>query len=120
MREKISWTRSNPVVSRRNNKCKKFKAKIVLQTVSGWSFRCSTRQKAAGGRWVYALKTDIDGSEKHKARFVAKGYSQNPESDSEENSRVTSQSYMQQPEGCEIKLEAEEKLVCKVKSPSMV
>jgi len=29
-----------------------------------------------GGRWVYSIKGDIDGHDKHKARFVAKGYSQ--------------------------------------------
>lgn len=29
-----------------------------------------------GGRWVYAIKKNIDGSEKYKARHVAKGYSQ--------------------------------------------
>ena len=33
-------------------------------------------KQAVGGRWVYALKSDIDGSDKYKARFVAKGYSQ--------------------------------------------
>ena len=33
-------------------------------------------KKAVGGRWVYAIKTDVDGSEKYKARYVAKGYSQ--------------------------------------------
>ena len=33
-------------------------------------------KKAVGGRWVYALKKNIDGSEKYKARYVAKGYSQ--------------------------------------------
>ena len=33
-------------------------------------------RKAVGGRWVYAVKNNIDGSEKLKARFVAKGYSQ--------------------------------------------
>lgn len=38
-------------------------------------------KQAVGGRWVYALKTDIDGSDKYKARFVAKGYSQKPEID---------------------------------------
>lgn len=39
---------------------------------------------AVGGRWVYALKSDIDGSDKYKARFVAKGYSQKAGSDYEE------------------------------------
>lgn len=29
-----------------------------------------------GGRWVYAVKSDMDGSDKYKARFIAKGYSQ--------------------------------------------
>ena len=33
-------------------------------------------KQAVGGRWVYALKSDIDGSDKYKARFVVKGYSQ--------------------------------------------
>ena len=33
-------------------------------------------KKAVGGRWVYALKTNADGSTKFKARYVAKGYSQ--------------------------------------------
>ena len=33
-------------------------------------------KKAVGGRWVYTIKNNIDGSEKCKARYVAKGYSQ--------------------------------------------
>ncbi len=33
-------------------------------------------KKAVGGRWVYALKTNADGSDKFRARYVAKGYSQ--------------------------------------------
>lgn len=33
-------------------------------------------KKTVGGRWVYSIKSDIDGREKYKARFVAKGYSQ--------------------------------------------
>lgn len=33
-------------------------------------------KKAVGGRWVYALKKNSDGSERYKARYVAKGYSQ--------------------------------------------
>ena len=34
-----------------------------------------------GGRWVYAVKQGPNGEEKHKARFVAKGYSQVAEID---------------------------------------
>ena len=41
-------------------------------------------KKAVGGRWVYAIKTDVDGSEKYKARYVAKGYSQKMGVDYEE------------------------------------
>ncbi len=33
-------------------------------------------KKTVGGRWVYSIKTDIDGKDKYKARFVAKGYNQ--------------------------------------------
>lgn len=33
-------------------------------------------KEAVGGRWVYAIKNDVDGSNKYKARYVAKGYSQ--------------------------------------------
>ena len=29
-----------------------------------------------GGRWVYTIKNNVDGSDKYKARYVAKGYSQ--------------------------------------------
>ncbi len=41
-------------------------------------------KKAVGGRWVYAIKTNVDGSEKYKARYVAKGYSQKMGVDHEE------------------------------------
>ena len=41
-------------------------------------------KKAVGGRWVFALKKNIDGSEKYKARYVAKGYSQKMGVDYEE------------------------------------
>ncbi len=41
-------------------------------------------KKAVGGRWVYAIKNNIDGSEKCKARYVAKGYSQKRGVDYEE------------------------------------
>lgn len=33
-------------------------------------------RQTVGGRWVYALKEDEKGNETHKARYVAKGYSQ--------------------------------------------
>lgn len=33
-------------------------------------------RKAVGGKWVYTVKEKPDGSNFHKARFVAKGYSQ--------------------------------------------
>lgn len=33
-------------------------------------------KKPVGGRWVYAIKSGIDGRDQYKARFVAKGYSQ--------------------------------------------
>lgn len=46
--------------------------------------RLSPGTQAVGGRWVYALKSDTYGSEKYKARFVAKGYSQKPGFDYEE------------------------------------
>lgn len=29
-------------------------------------------KQAVGGRWVYAIKSDMDGSDKYKAWFVAK------------------------------------------------
>ena len=41
-------------------------------------------KQAVGGRWLYALKSDIDGSDKYKARFVAKGYSHKQGIDYEE------------------------------------
>ena len=41
-------------------------------------------KKAVGGRWVYAIKNNTDGSEKYKARYVAKGYSQREGVDYEE------------------------------------
>lgn len=33
-------------------------------------------KKAVGSRWVYAIKNNLDGSEKYRSRYVAKGYSQ--------------------------------------------
>ena len=33
-------------------------------------------RQVVGGRWVYAVKTNPNGDERHKARYVAKGYSQ--------------------------------------------
>lgn len=33
-------------------------------------------KKTVGGKWVYSIKTDFEGKDKYKARFVAKGYSQ--------------------------------------------
>ena len=33
-------------------------------------------KKPVGGRWVYAIKSGVDGNDQYKARFVAKGYSQ--------------------------------------------
>lgn len=41
-------------------------------------------KQTVGGRWVYALKTEINGSDKYKARYVAKGYSQKPGTDYDE------------------------------------
>lgn len=41
-------------------------------------------KQPVGGRWVYTLKRDTDGSEKYKARFVAKGYNQKPGTDYDE------------------------------------
>jgi hypothetical protein len=38
-------------------------------------------RQIVGGRWVYAVKIGQNGEETHKARFVAKGYSQVPELD---------------------------------------
>ena len=33
-------------------------------------------KKPVGGKWVYSIKSDVNGRDKYKARFVAKGYSQ--------------------------------------------
>lgn len=33
-------------------------------------------KEVVGGKWVYAIKKNSDGSDKYKARYVAKGYSQ--------------------------------------------
>lgn len=33
-------------------------------------------KKTVGGKWVYSVKSDVEGNDKYKARFVAKGYSQ--------------------------------------------
>ena len=37
-----------------------------------------------GGKWVFAVKTGPNGEESHKARYVAKGYSQIAEIDYQE------------------------------------
>lgn len=41
-------------------------------------------KKAVAGKWVYSLKSDTNGLDKCKARFVAKGYSQKQDSDYKE------------------------------------
>lgn len=41
-------------------------------------------KKAVGGKWVYAVKKNSDGSDRYKARFVAKGFSQTKGVDYEE------------------------------------
>jgi hypothetical protein len=41
-------------------------------------------RQIVGGRWVYAVKIGQNGEETHKARYVAKGYSQIPEIDYQE------------------------------------
>ena len=33
-------------------------------------------KKIVVGKWVYSIQSDIEGTDKYKARFVAKGYSQ--------------------------------------------
>ena len=33
-------------------------------------------KQAVGGRWVYTMKENANGSKSYKARYVAKGYSQ--------------------------------------------
>lgn len=33
-------------------------------------------KETVGGKWVYTVKNSVDGSKVHKARYVAKGYSQ--------------------------------------------
>lgn len=89
-------------------------------------------KKAVGGRWVYAIKNNLDGSEKYKARYVAKGYSEKMGVDNEEtfsptanltSIRVLMQKIaqenlilhqMEQPEGYEVKFHTNEKLVCKL------
>ena len=38
-------------------------------------------RQIVGGRWVYAVKNGPNGEETHKARYVAKGYSQIAEID---------------------------------------
>ena len=34
------------------------------------------KREVVGAKWVYTIMTDQNGTEKYKARFVAKGYSQ--------------------------------------------
>lgn len=41
-------------------------------------------KQAVGGRWVYAIKSDVDGLDKYKVRFAAKGYSQEQGTDYKE------------------------------------
>ena len=38
-------------------------------------------RKVVGGKWVYTVKTGLDGEDKYKARYVARGFSQTPELD---------------------------------------
>lgn len=47
--------------------------------------------QAVGGRWVNTLKSDTDGSDKYKVRFLAKGYSQKPGTDWKETFSLTTE-----------------------------
>ena len=38
-------------------------------------------KQAVGGKWVFAVKESADGTLTHKARYVAKGYSQTKDID---------------------------------------
>ena len=35
---------------------------------------CSASKKAIGSKWIFKIKTNPDGSVRHKARLVVKGY----------------------------------------------
>ena len=48
-------------------------------------------KQTVGGRWVYAVKESADGTLTHKARYVAKGYSQTKDIDYFETYALTTQ-----------------------------
>ena len=58
------------------SKCMSEEEADQVQSNIDYCYRVTEGKKAVGGRWVYAIKPNVDGSEKYKARYVAKGYSQ--------------------------------------------
>ena len=55
--------------------------KSLIENVTFTTVHLPKDRKIVGGRWVHALKTDPLGNTVHKARHVAKGYSQEHGSD---------------------------------------
>ena len=70
-REAVTSTNSKEWVSAMDEEMQSLRENDTFTLTSLPEGKC-----AAGGRWVYAIKSNVDGSGKYKARYVAKGYSQ--------------------------------------------
>ena len=83
----ISSTYNEAVNSQEASKWQKAMGEEVAALIDNDTYNLVTPpegRQIVGGQWVFAVKTGPNGEESHKARYVAKGYSQIAELDYQE------------------------------------